>query len=326
MINRDLLRAREESAITKDTTLNPKSIKAKFYRAVRFFSPAMADRVIPYHSSVKRIAEIKKAKRSIEKQRRETLRHSEQNQNNLNREKVNIEAQLQRHANNWLFSNPRKVLLHALTYLSHDADFRNFLFHQYSKHSGMDDDEIKNAYGRLEVKTMPSKHPYQQLTAVLEAAYDTEISTETAGGFKRWVMVKPNARLQVPFENGATEGTQNRNGYKRKVIIHFNENSTALLGEISPERFVDLIRKSRTPLSADQIIEIAKSLSNTNNPVAEYQRYPFVVTGLGSEFKGFHVLKRGSKGRVLFKYTDDYLHIRVGGYYEVYGDHRRARI
>ena len=317
-LNRDLIQAREKARGIKITTRNPKRLKAKLYRIVKFFSSTLADQIIPYQSAVRKVVEVRNAKRNVEQQRREINRVTAQNHTAIDREKVGIDAEVQGLLNNWLFSNPKRILLHALTYLNHDTETRNLFFSQYSQHAGVDFNDIREAYNQLAAKAMPSTNASRQLEATLQEAYTQQISDEVSEGFKSAVFTKPKVEFQIPPKDNGHQGDYEKtNQLNRKVIIHVSKNSAVNLEDIPEGEFDDIVRKSNTPLSPQQITEIIEHLACTDEPLKEYQRYPFVVKE-GSEFKGYHVLKKGSMGRVLFKFSEDNLFIRFGGYFQVY--------
>lgn len=289
-----------------------RSLRAKLYRVARVIAPSLAEYVIPYETTQLEVIRTRDQRKAREAEFKTVRRVLEQEEASLKRQLTSVEASIQETQNRWLFSSPERALLYALTNLAHDSAARNRFLIQFAQSSGVAIPDVQRQYIELAAKAAPSLY--------------TESVIEVQKPFVQAVRIqedpKPAYNYRERYDNsfGETAGLPEDNSGRKKIILKVDATPIAL-DELSERQLDKIISDSRTPLSRDQIKQIIEALSSSDHPLAEYQRHPQTVK-MG-EFKGFHVLKRGRQGRVLFKYINGEVHIRFGDYYKVYADGKK---
>lgn len=293
-----------------------RNFRSLLYGLTSIFSLSLAERIIPYVTSQVNFSlareNLKKREAEINALGRDFgLEHL-----SLKTQKLNIESKLRGLERAWVFESLERTLYYALTTLAHKPQARDDLFMECAKRLGVEVQNIRQDYTHIAVRTRPDLSTGE--LAVNAADSNSE-------GSQDQTLLEELDPIAYDYMNGyqhqesSDTHTDEASNYvpKRKILIDVN-GKPVLLDELNEEDFEDLVKKSGSPLSIDQIIEIIGYLSDTRDAIKEYQRYPFTVQ-LG-EYKGFHVVKKGRKGRILFKFYDGTLHIRFGDYYKVYAD------
>lgn len=298
------------------------SIRAKVYRITKRVAPSLAERIIPYDTAQAEFKFISEQKKAVEAERKSTKSQVEQEQAKLGIQKRSKASRLEKLGQVWLFSTSERTLYYALTNLAQDAQRRNRFLLQYSQSVGLNIGEVQRQYIELAAKAAPSLYPGIVLnghnsSAQVEVRLDPEHVDSHSGQEHQSTFDYRKSQKETSLEcTGSTED----NPSKKKVILMITDTPLAL-AELSEVQLNELISESGTPIAPDQIKIIIERLSETSDPLGEYKRYPQTVqTG---EFKGFHIIKRGKKGRLIFKYRNGEVYIRFGDYYEVYEDGKR---
>lgn len=295
---------------------NPKSLRAKLYKITRSIAPSLAEHVIPYETTQSKLKTIKDQRKAIETECKAVQRESEKEQASLEMQLTSAEVSIQEAQNKWLFSSPERALFYALTNLAQDSKARDRFLIQFSQSSKQSISDIQREYIELAAKAAPSLYPeFAAKKQIFLAPEITLFSSDPREDYQP-IYSKGWQRNYV----GETVSSPEENPNKKEVVLMITDTPMALDG-LSEKQLDKIIDESGTPLSSDQIKQIIEALSSTLNPLAEYQRYPQTVQD--GEFKGFHVLKRGRQGRVLFKYRNGKVCIRFGDYYRVYADGKK---
>lgn len=302
--------ARQAQVVYED----PKSLRGKLYRVARVVVPPLAEKIIPYEITQSEVKEIREQKKSVNRERKAVKGTLEQELTALSRQKALVEAQVQELNHEFLFSSPERALFYALTNLSQDTEARNRFLVQFAQNTNANVGEVQRQYIQLAAKAAPSLHP--EAIQMADSASPEQISgTDVSAELQA-------STYHFEYRPTLSGDSQTENTPKRQVLIDINGYSEAL-DHLTEAELAEIIRKSGTPLTSDQLKDIMGSLADSENPLGEYQRHPHTVqTG---DYKGYHVVKRGRKGRVVFKYVDGALHVRFGDYYKVYADGKKWR-
>lgn len=314
-LNSELANARRKARNTKKFALESTSVRAKLYRAINFFSWKLAEKIVPVKRTLRNADKINNKRSEIINGRKRERQDDAHTQIELTLQRQALRSELDSVVNSWLFENPQRALLYALTNLNNDKNGREAYLLQYAKHAGMDIDDLRKTYHALEAKAFPSRYA-QHLEPLVKQAYDQQINPQSADNFMSAVFTRPNIEFRIPAKTEENETTPQIR--KRRVLLHISKNVSVSLSDIAEEEFKNIVKKSNASLSYDQIVSFIDYLSSTQNPLEVYQRYPHTVKE-ASQYNGYHVAKRGRMGRFLFKYSDNYLNVRFGHYFDVYG-------
>lgn len=294
-----------------------RNIRSFLYNLSSIFSLSLAEKIIPYVKSQVDFRLTRALLQEKEAEISDVRRDGGLELLSLKTQKLTIDSKLRILEREWVLSSRDRTLFYALINLTHQSEARDALFMEGAKRLGIDVLDVRQSYTQIVSRARPylSTDEVASNKADMESAEDgqDEIGLEELEPIAKGYM--NNHRHQESVDTCTDEAL--KQVPKRKILIDIN-GKPIFFDELSEGDFEDIVRKSGTPLSVDQIKEIAGNLSDTQDPLKEYQRYPFTVQ-LG-EYKGFHVVKKGKKGRVLFKFYDDTLHVRFGDYYKVYAD------
>lgn len=101
---------------------------------------------------------------------------------------------------------------------------------------------------------------------------------------------------------------------RRSLVIEGLNKSTAITND---EELRRLLGKAKSELSPDVVLDIVEQL-RTQPPLDLFERHKKRVRG--GPFKGYHEVRRGKTGRILFSIDEDgALHVRFGTHDEIYG-------
>lgn len=301
-----------------------RSIGSRLYRLTAKVAQGLAEKIIPIVSAHEDVQRIGRERTAVATEIHLVRQEGTHKQATIEAERRSAQENLAVLKENWLFATSERALFYALTNLGQDSQARNRFLLQYSQFTGQDFAEVQKQYQALADKSRSSSEVVARsdgqvpisAVEITQDIVETDINdpaddNEGSFDFRQW---------QEFRKSNNTQSNEIGNHSKKKVILR-NSDIPVALDAISEEELNKRITASGTPIPQDQLKVIIAELSETADPLAQYQRHPKTVrTG---DYKGFYVIEKGKKGRVLFKYVNGEVHIRFGGYFEVYADGKK---